>query len=108
MEAVVFWCGLAAVTLGAWRSYANARAVVAPLVHPGVAPRENRQFGETSADRSPVADRTTPADRSTPADRTTPAQLPVRQAMRSLAAAIGWLLVAMYGLFLVASAEGGV
>ena len=39
MELVLLACGLAATAIGTWRGYANARAVVAPLVHPGDATR---------------------------------------------------------------------
>jgi len=84
MEAVLLACGLAATAIGTWRGYANARAVVAPLVHPGDATRD-RTATEATA---PVAE---------------PAR--VRQAARNLVAAIAWLVIALYGLFLVATAE---
>ena len=75
-------CGLAATAIGTWRGYGNARAVVAPLVHP--------------ADATPTAVKAT-----TPDDE----HARVRQAARNLVAAIAWLVIALYGLFLVASAE---
>jgi hypothetical protein len=82
MEAVLLACGLAATAIGTWRGYVNARAVVAPLVHPGDA--TSSAVGATA----PVAERAR-----------------IRQAARNLVAAIAWLVIALYGLFLVASAE---
>ena len=82
MEAVLLACGLAATAIGTWRGYANARAVVAPVVHPGDATH-------TSVDAS-----TSVADRAR-----------VRRAARHLVVAIAWLVIAMYGLFLVATAD---
>ncbi len=82
MEPVLLACGLAAAAIGTWRGYANARAVVAPLVHPGEATRT-----AVEATR-PVVERPR-----------------VRQAARNLVAAIAWLVIALYGLFLVATAE---
>jgi small neutral amino acid transporter SnatA (MarC family) len=82
MEPVLLACGLAAIAIGAWRGYANARAVVAPLAHPGEAPPT------TVEATRPVAEGAR-----------------VRQAARNLVASVAWLVLAMYGLFLVASAE---
>jgi len=82
MEAVLLACGFVVIAIGTWRGYANARAVVAPLVHPGDATR-----AAVEATR-PVAER-----------------LRVRQAARNLVAAIAWLVIALYGLFLLATAE---
>jgi hypothetical protein len=82
MEAVLLACGLAATAIGTWRGYVNARAIVAPLVHP--------------ADATPTAVEATTPD----AERAR-----VRQAARNVVAAIAWLVIALYGLFLVASAE---
>ena len=82
MGHVLIVCGFVVIAIGTWRGYANARAVVAPLVHPGDATR-------TAAEAtSHVAE---------------PAR--VRQAARNLVAAIAWLVIALYGLFLVATAE---
>ena len=67
MEAVLLACGLAATVIGTWRAYVNARAVVAPLVHP--------------ADAAPTAvEATTPV-----AERAL-----AREAVRDLVAAIAW------------------
>ena len=82
MAAVLLLSGVAAVAIGTWRGYANARAVVAPLAHPG---EPTRTAVETT---QPLAERAR-----------------VRRAVRNLVAAVGWLVLAMYGLFLVASAE---
>jgi hypothetical protein len=82
MGPVLLLCGLAAVTIGTWRGYVNAREVLAPLVHAGEPTRT-----AVEATR-PVLERTR-----------------VRRAARSLAASVGWLAVAMYGLFLVSAAE---
>ena len=82
MEAVLLACGLAATAIGTWRGYVNARAVVAPLVHPAGATRTAVEATTPAAERAPI-----------------------RQAARNLVAAIAWLVIALYGLFLVASAE---
>jgi hypothetical protein len=82
VEAILFLSGLAAVVIGTWRGYANARAVVAPLVHPGDATRTAVEATQPLAERARL-----------------------RRVARNLAAAVAWLVLAMYGLFLVASAE---
>ena len=82
MELVLVACGLAAVAIGSWRGYANARAVVVPPVHPADAGRTDDEAKTSVAERARV-----------------------RQVARNLAAAIAWLLIAMYGLFLFAAAE---
>jgi hypothetical protein len=73
---------MVAAAIGTWRGYANARAVVAPLVHPGDATRTAIESTQPLAERARV-----------------------RRMARNLAAAVAWLVLAMYGLFLVASAE---
>ena len=82
MEPVLLACGLAATAIGTWRGYVNARAAVAPLAHPGDAP------GTAVEATKPVAERAR-----------------FRQAALNLVAAVAWLVIALYGLFLVASAE---
>ena len=82
MEPVVFLSGVLVAAIGTWRGYANARLVVAPLVHPGEPTRSAVEATQPLAERARA-----------------------RRAARNLMAAIGWLLLAMYGLFLVASAE---
>ena len=74
--------GVIALVIGTWRGYANARLVVAPMVHPSEPTRTALEATQ------PVAERTR-----------------LRRAARNLVAAVGWLVLAMYGLFLVASAE---
>jgi protein-L-isoaspartate O-methyltransferase len=82
MELVLLACGLSATAIGTWRGYANARAVMAPLAHPGDATRTAIEATQPLAERARV-----------------------RRMARNLAAAIAWLVLAMYGLFLIASAE---
>ena len=82
MEAVLLLSGLLVAVIGTWRGYANARLVVAPLVHPGEPTRTAVEAMQPVAERARV-----------------------RRAARNLVAAVGWIVLAMYGLFLVASAE---
>jgi hypothetical protein len=82
MGLVLLLCGLSATAIGTWRGYANARAVMAPLVHPGDPTRTAIEATQPLVERSRV-----------------------RRLARNLAGAVAWLVVAMYGLFLIASAE---
>jgi hypothetical protein len=82
MEPVLLLSGLLVGAIGTWRGYANARLVVAPLVHPGEPTRTAVQATQPVAERARV-----------------------RRAARNLLVAVGWLVLAMYGLFLVASSE---
>ena len=82
MGLVLLLCGLSATTIGTWRGYANARAVMAPLAHPGDPTRTAVEATQPLAERARV-----------------------RRMARNLAAAVAWLVIAMYGLFLIASAE---
>ena len=82
MEPVLLLSGVLVAAIGTWRGYANARLVVAPLVHPGEPTRTAVEATQPLVERA----------------RT-------RRAARNLVAAIGWLVLAMYGLFLIASAE---
>jgi fatty acid desaturase len=82
MEAVLLISGLAAVAIGTWRGYANARAVLAPLVHPGEPTRTAVEATQPLTERARV-----------------------RRAARNVAAAVAWLVLAMYGLFLISSFE---
>jgi fatty acid desaturase len=82
MEAVLLISGLAAVAIGTWRGYANARAVLAPLVHPGEPTRTAVEATQPLTERARV-----------------------RRAARNVAAAVAWLALAMYGLFLISSFE---
>ena len=82
MEAVLLLSGVLIAAIGTWRGYANARLVVAPLAHPGESTRTAVEATQPLAERARV-----------------------RRAARNLLVAVGWLVIAMYGLFLVASAE---
>jgi hypothetical protein len=84
MEPVLLLSGLLVAAIGTWRGYANARLVVAPLVHPGDPTRTAVEATQALTER---------------------ARARARRAARNLVAAVGWLVLAMYGLFLVASTE---
>ncbi|HEY6569828.1 MAG TPA: hypothetical protein VIZ22_06035 [Candidatus Limnocylindrales bacterium] len=74
---VLLATGLAAAMYGAWRSYVAARSAVLPLVREGDPTRT-------------LIDATRPLHNRTR----------VRMAARNVAIAIGWMVVAMYGLLL--------
>ena len=82
VEPVLLLSGLLVALIGTWRGYANARLVVAPLVHPGEPTRTAVEATQPLSERARV-----------------------RRAARNLLVAVGWLLIAMYGLYLVATAE---
>jgi hypothetical protein len=82
MEPVLLLSGVLVAAIGTWRGYANARLVVAPLVHPEEPTRTAVEATQPLAERARTG-----------------------RAARNLVAAIGWLVLAMYGLFLIASAE---
>jgi hypothetical protein len=77
MGVLLVVCGLVATVLAGWASYGNARAALGPLVH----------------DQEPTR---------AAIDSTRPviARTRVRLFARHLALALGWLLVAFYGLWL--------
>jgi hypothetical protein len=77
MGLVLVLCGLTAAAFGGWRSYALAREALAPLVHDGDATRT-----------------------SVEAARPVHARSRVRLFARRVAGSVGWLVVALYGLFL--------
>ncbi len=79
---LVLACGLAALAIGSWRGYLATRAAVAPLVHDGDPTRTAIEATRRVVDRPRV-----------------------RLFARRLVVAIGWLAVAMYGLFLVTAAQ---
>ena len=70
-------CGLTALVLGAWRSYAVARDALGPIVHDGEPTR-------------------TQVESSWPIYR----RSRVRRVVRRVAVSVAWLSIAMYGLFL--------
>jgi hypothetical protein len=82
MALVLVLTGLVATVVGTWRGYASAREVLGPVTHPGDRTRTAVEATQPFHERARV-----------------------RRAARSLVAAIAWLAIAMYGLFLVAAAE---
>ncbi len=81
MAALLVLCGLTATAIGSWRSYALAREALAPLVHDG-----------------------DPTRTAIEATRPLPARPRVRRFAGRVAMSVGWLAIAMYGLFLIANA----
>jgi hypothetical protein len=75
-------CGLIAVVIAASRSYAATREAVGPLVHDGDPTRTAIEATRRITDRPRV-----------------------RLFARRLGVAIGWLAVAMYGLFLIVESQ---
>jgi hypothetical protein len=71
-------CGLTALMVGAWRGYALTREAVAPLVHAG-----------------------DPTRSAIEAARPVHARFRVRLFVRRVAVAAAWLVVALYGLYLI-------
>ena len=69
--------GITAALIGAWQSYAAARAALAPLAHPGEPTRTAIEAAQPIHARSRV-----------------------RLFARRLATSLAWLLVSFYGLFL--------
>jgi hypothetical protein len=77
MGMLVVACGLIVVAIAGWRGYALAREALAPLVHGGDATRTAIE-----------------------AARPIHARFRVRLFVRRVIAAVGWIVVALYGLFL--------
>jgi hypothetical protein len=82
MGLVLFACGAVAVAIGTWRGYLNAREALGPVVHDGDPTRAAVEAARPFLERTRV-----------------------RRALRSIVVSVVWLTVAMYGLFLLASAE---
>ncbi len=78
MRLILETCGIVAVAIGGWRSYAMARAALGPIAHQGDPTRTALEAGQ------PILARTR-----------------VRLFLRRVAVAVAWLLVAGYGLYLV-------
>jgi hypothetical protein len=76
-------CGLTALALGSWRSYAVARDALGPIVHDGEPTR-------------------TRVEASWPVYR----RSRVRRFVRRVVVSVGWLSIAMYGLFLASVGAG--
>jgi hypothetical protein len=83
MTLVLALCGFTVAAMATWRGYVNARDALMPLTTEGEPTR-------TAID----------------AGRPLLARARVRRFVRGAAMATGWLVVAMYGLFLLAAAEG--
>ena len=83
MGAILGLCGLTAAVVGAWRGYAVAREAISPLVHAGE-----------------------PTRTAIEATRPILARPRVRLFVRRLAISIGWIGVALYGLFLASVGQG--
>lgn len=77
MGAILGLCGLTAACLGAWRGYAVAREAISPLIHAGE-----------------------PTRTAIEATRPLLARARVRLFVRRLTVSIGWIAIALYGLFL--------
>jgi hypothetical protein len=76
---VLIGCGVVAVAVGAWRGFVAARQALGPFVH----------------------DEGDPTRRAIDATRPPLARMRVRTFARQTAVAIGWLVVASYGLVLI-------
>ena len=79
MQLLLETCGFVAVVIGGWRSYVMAREALGPVAHQGDPTRTALEAGR------PILERTR-----------------VRMFLRRLAVSLAWLLVAGYGLYLVA------
>lgn len=82
MSIVLQACGLVAVVLAGWRSYATARDAVLPLAHDG-----------------------DPTRTAIESARPLPLRPRVRRFARHATLALGWLLVCFYGLYLFAAGQ---
>ena len=78
MESVLVACGSIALVVGTWRGYLVAREALGPIVH----------------------DEGEPTRRAIDATRPPLARMRVRTFARRTAVAMGWLIVATYGLAL--------
>jgi hypothetical protein len=79
VAAVLVVCGLVATAIGTWRGYVVAREALGPMVH----------------------DDGDPTRRAIDASRPLIARMRVRTFARRTAVALGWLVVATYGLALI-------
>jgi hypothetical protein len=78
MQLLLETCGIVALVIGGWRSYAMAREALGPVAHQGDPTRTALEAGRPFLER-----------------------MRVRLFLRRLAVSLGWLLVAGYGLYLV-------
>jgi hypothetical protein len=84
MSAVLLLTGFAAIVIGTWRGYAAMRLALGPLIHDGDPTRTLIEAGRPVHLRSRV-----------------------RSFARHLAIALGWLVLAMYGVLLASVGAGG-
>ncbi len=82
MGSVLLVSGLVATVVGTWRGYVNARDALGPVVHGGEPTRTALEGEQRVLDRPRV-----------------------RRFLRNAAVSLGWLAIAMYGLFLISTAE---
>jgi hypothetical protein len=82
MSLVLLACGAAAIAIGLWRGYVAARGALAPLAHDGDPTRAAIESSRPWTDRPRV-----------------------RAFARNALVSIGWITVAMYGLFLVSASQ---
>ena len=75
-------CGVTAMVIGIWRSYAVARQALAPLINEG-----------------------DPTRTAIEASRPLPFRPRVQLFARRLAVSLGWLAIALYGLLLIVRAQ---
>jgi hypothetical protein len=80
MSILLTFCGVAALAIGAWRGWSVAREALGPLVHDG-----------------------DPTRSAIEAARPIHARFRIRLFVRRLGVALAWLLVASYGLYLIAA-----
>jgi len=84
MPSLLTFCGLVAFVVGGWRSYSIARQALGPLVHDGEPTRTAIEAAR------PVQDR-----------------FRVRLFVRRVTGSVGWLIVALYGLYLLSVGAAG-
>ncbi len=82
MGALLAACGVTLVVLAGWRSYAVARGALGPVAHAG-----------------------DPTRRSIEGRRPLPLRPTVRRMAWQVAVSVGWLVLAMYGLYLLARGQ---
>lgn len=80
MVILLTFCGFVALVVGGWRSYSIARQALGPLVREGDPTRTAIEAARPFLDR-----------------------FRIRLFIRRVAVSVGWLLVALYGLFLVSA-----
>jgi hypothetical protein len=85
MGAVLIGCGIVTVAVGLWRGFVVARQALGPFVH----------------------DEGDPTRRAIDATRPPLARMRVRTFARRTAVAVGWLILATYGLVLIGQGTVG-